>query len=346
MRCLTVGHTTTPRTTDTQLAATEGFARFARLAVSSSVTLLLGTRLSKQQEKNGKAPMSSNTGDWLKLHRRSIDSQVFSDPHLWHLFCWCLLKTNWKDGWFKGVRVPAGSFATGRDAAGESLGMSGSSWYRGIKKLEEMGVIATQTNNRFTVISVVKWSFFQNGEQQANNERTTGEQQANNERTTGEQRVDTIEEGKKERREEGKKERREEHPSVEADCQAVVDYWNGSRSTARVRKLTSDRRSKLKARLSDTDWPWREAIDRLPIPNTATFTWQPDFDWLIANQKNAYSLAEGKYDRKQVSQKTFAQIKQENTEAAFRRVFGDDDTTGTDSAVIEGSVRGICGGSD
>jgi hypothetical protein len=290
--------------------------------------------------------MSSNTGDWLKLHRRAIDSQVFSDPHLWHLFCWCLLRTNWKDGWFQGVKVPAGSFATGRDAAGESLGMSGSSWYRGIKKLEEMGVIAVQPNNRFTVISVVKWSFFQNGEQQVNNERTTGEQQVDNERTTSEQRMDTIEEGKKERKEEGEKERREEGPSGESDFQQVVDYWNRSRATARVRKLTADRKARLRTRLKDPDWPWRDAIDRLPIPNTATFTWQPDFDWLVANPKNAYSLAEGKYDRKQAVQKTFAQIKQENTEAAFKRVFGDDDTTTADSSIVEGVVRSICGGGD
>lgn len=149
-------------------------------------------------------------GDWVKLHRQTLDSQVFSDPALWHLFCWCLLKTNWKTGWFQGVEVPAGSFATGREAAGQSLGMSGSAWYRNIKKLEAMGVIGVKANNRFTVISVLKWSFFQNTEQQVNNERTTDEQPSNNHRTTDEQRVDTIEEGKKERREERKKGRREE----------------------------------------------------------------------------------------------------------------------------------------
>lgn len=78
----------------------------------------------------------------------------------------------------------------------------------------------------------------------------------------------------------------------------VLDCWNSSESTAKVRKLTKDRRVKLSARLEDCDWPWEDAIAKLPIPNTDRFTWQPDFDWLIANDRNAYSLAEGKYDLK------------------------------------------------
>lgn len=137
------------------------------------------------------------SGDWIKLHRQSLDSQVFSDPVLWRLFCWCLMRANWKPGWFRGVEIPAGSFATGREAAGEQLGMSGLSWYRSMQKLQEFGLIELNANNRFTVISVVKWSFFQNAEQRMNNERTTDEQPPNNERTTDEQPMNTIEEGKK-----------------------------------------------------------------------------------------------------------------------------------------------------
>jgi uncharacterized protein YdaU (DUF1376 family) len=86
--------------------------------------------------------------------------------------------------------------------------------------------------------------------------------------------------------------------AVDTDADAVVDAWNKSSASAKVKKLTGDRATRLRARLRDPDWPWREAIAKLPIPNTEKFDWQPDFDWLIANDRNAYSLAEGKYDRK------------------------------------------------
>ena len=77
----------------------------------------------------------------------------------------------------------------------------------------------------------------------------------------------------------------------------ILDFWNNSEAQPKVRKLSPDRLKKLRTRLKDCDWPWREAIDKLPIYNDERFTWQPDFDWLIACDKNAYSLAEGKFDR-------------------------------------------------
>lgn len=234
-------------------------------------------------------------GDWIKLHRQALDSQVFSDPATWHLFCWCLMRTNWKDGWFDGVPIPPGSFATGRDAAASQLGMSSSAWYRGIKKLEKIGVISLKANNRFTVISIVKWSFFQNCEQRTNNERTTDEQRADSQRTTGEQPANTIEEGKDIK--EGKKVKKE-RTVLSPAMQAVVDRWNQSGSTVKVRKVFGTRARNLSDRLTDSDWPWAEAISKLPIHNEGDFDWQPDFDWLIANDFNAYKLAEGKYDRK------------------------------------------------
>lgn len=96
-------------------------------------------------------------------------------------------------------------------------------------------------------------------------------------------------------------EREVERNGMEAIVAKVGDVfttWNNSSSISKVRKLTDDRKAKLRLRLQDPDWPWEDAIAKLPIPNTDRFTWQPDFDWLIANDRNAYSLAEGKYDLK------------------------------------------------
>jgi len=83
--------------------------------------------------------------------------------------------------------------------------------------------------------------------------------------------------------------------SLSSLCDGVIENWNASKATQKIRKLTPDRKAKLTLRLKDPDWPWREAIAKLPIPNTERFRWQPDFDWLIACDRNAYSLAEGKY---------------------------------------------------
>lgn len=130
--------------------------------------------------------------DWLKLHRKSIDSRVFSDAQLWRIWCWCLCKANWKRGWYGGSELQPGQFATGREAASAELGVSGSAWYRAMLKLQEFGCLRVEANNRFTIVSIVNWRKYQG---EVNNERTTDEQRADNERTTSEQQADTIEEG-------------------------------------------------------------------------------------------------------------------------------------------------------
>lgn len=76
-------------------------------------------------------------------------------------------------------------------------------------------------------------------------------------------------------------------------CDEVVSIWNATRGVNQIRSLTDERYRKLRSRLDDPAWPWREAIARLPIPGDG---WQPDFDWLLKNATNAVSIVEGKFD--------------------------------------------------
>jgi hypothetical protein len=133
---------------------------------------------------------------WFKIHRQIFESEVFSDPVLLQLFIWCVGKANIQPRFFEGVRIPVGSFATGRLSGADEVGCSPSAFYRRMKKLESMGNIEQRTNNKFTVISVVKYSEFQHEGKIANNERTTSEQPANIQRTQ----LEKDKKDKKERR--------------------------------------------------------------------------------------------------------------------------------------------------
>jgi uncharacterized protein YjdB len=111
------------------------------------------------------------------------------------------MRANRKRAFFQGTEILPGQFATGREMASEELGISGSKWYRGMQKLQEMEQIRIVANNRFSVIHIVNWAKYQadkdKSEQRANNQRTTTEQPSNNRRTTDEQPADTIGEGSK-----------------------------------------------------------------------------------------------------------------------------------------------------
>lgn len=153
---------------------------------------------------------------YAKLPRSVIDHEVMRDDWLFRLYGWCLLKANWKPR--HGLQI--GQFITGRFAGSECLGVSGSKFYRGLKKLEAMGLIQTQPNNKNTVVTLCFIDTYEEPElhkrttteqavEQAVNNATgdsvngydtssqISEQPANNERTTSEQPADTIEEYKK-----------------------------------------------------------------------------------------------------------------------------------------------------
>ena len=157
---------------------------------------------------------------FILLYRQSIDSEVFSDPHLWHLFSWCLLKANYKDKTYRGTLVPRGSFVSGRHSASEQLGIAGRTWYDRMKKLESMGCISIRANSRFTVIDVENYEQYQSKDGASNSKPTTIQQPSNNEPTTNQQPSNTRvtkEQGNKGT----KKQKRERKVFVAPDLETV-----------------------------------------------------------------------------------------------------------------------------
>ena len=81
------------------------------------------------------------------------------------------------------VELQEGQFIFGRKKAAEELSMTESKVYRLVKKLESMGNIILESNNKWTVVTIANWELYQGieieNEQQMNNKRTTNEQQMN-----------------------------------------------------------------------------------------------------------------------------------------------------------------------
>ncbi len=124
---------------------------------------------------------------WIKLHRKMLDSIVFQDAKLFHVWCYCLLKANHKDVQtiFNGqkVFVKRGQFIWGRHKAAEQLNMPGSTAERKLKVLEELNKVSLKVNRRFTMLTVCKYNTYQSkdaqDEQPMNNPRTSDEQVMN-----------------------------------------------------------------------------------------------------------------------------------------------------------------------
>lgn len=132
---------------------------------------------------------------WLKIHRQLMHSPVFENEKLFKVFMYCLMKASHKEHkqivGQKVIVLKSGQFVFGRKRASEELSMSESTVWRYIKMLNDVESITVESNNKFSVVSIVNWGFYQQEDSNVDNKRTTDEQQMNNKRTTDEQQMDT-----------------------------------------------------------------------------------------------------------------------------------------------------------
>jgi len=163
---------------------------------------------------------------WIKLHRKLLDNPVMKNPNLLQLFIYCLLKANHKENEFifggSLVKVERGSFITGRFEIAKALNMNPSSVYKNLKKLQLLGYISLNSNNKNTMLSVMKYNTYQTTV-------TTKEQQSNNKVTTKEQQSNTNKNDKKEKNDnnEKKKDLQEKAPakSIITEMRLIFEDW-------------------------------------------------------------------------------------------------------------------------
>lgn len=111
---------------------------------------------------------------WLKDHK------------VWVVWSFCLLKASYKvHKQFVGrqeVELQPGQFIFGRHEASEALKMKPSTLYDIMKSLERRGNIVIQSNNKFSMVTVVNWNIYQETmaeEQQRDQQRTNNKPTTN-----------------------------------------------------------------------------------------------------------------------------------------------------------------------
>lgn len=149
-------------------------------------------------------------GNYVKLSRGLLEWEWYSDINTSRMFIHMLLKANWKDGNFKGVIVPRGSFISSIGKLIDETGLTEREVRTSIAHLKKTGEVTSRTTNRYTVFTVVKYDIYQTTDKQSD-KQTSDKRQANDNLTTykrqsNDKLTSTIEEGKNiknERREEG-----------------------------------------------------------------------------------------------------------------------------------------------
>lgn len=196
--------------------------------------------------------------DYIKLSRKMLEWEWYTDVNTCRLFIHMLLKANWKDGRFQGADVPRGSFVSSISRLALETGLSEMQVRTALKHLKTTGEVTGCQQAKFTVFTLNNYNKYQadnrviTEEQQTCNREVTGEQQADNTRVTT---IEEKKEVKKERMEEGKKvdhmssctsaDRTPEYP-----YKAVIDYLNTKMGTS-YRASSKDTQKHIRARFQE-----------------------------------------------------------------------------------------------
>ena len=137
----------------------------------------------------------SDIGCFIKISRQILDWEWYKDEHTKNLFLHCLIKANWKDGYFKGKLIPRGSFVTSISKLSYELDLTEDEIRTALKHLISTKEITKQITNKYTVITINNYDLFQDSPKQNPNQIPTKSQAIPKPFPT----IEEYKEGKKER---------------------------------------------------------------------------------------------------------------------------------------------------
>lgn len=125
--------------------------------------------------------------EYLKVFRKMVFWEWYTDVNTTKLFLHCLLMANWRPGRWKGISYERGQFFTSIDNLSKETGLTVQEVRTALDHLKATNEVTSKTTNRYTLITVVSFEKYQ-GEQQAKQQANQhAEQQTSNKQLTNKQ---------------------------------------------------------------------------------------------------------------------------------------------------------------
>lgn len=250
---------------------------------------------------------------WIKLHRSLLDWEWFSNSNMLCVFMYLLLSANSKNGRWQGIEVLAGQHITSIDKISKQTGLSQMMVRAALNKLVTTGEIEKVSTNKYTVITVVNWAFYQGEEQASNKQETNKEQTNNNQITNEEQSNNNKQEGEEGEERKEVKNTTYGEPSMQVMAnnsktdtvpyREIMELYNMTCLKLRkIQRIEGERKKHVAARYKTYGLEtFKELFEKA---NASDFlcgenqkSWKADFDWLM-NATNLPKVLEGKYDNR------------------------------------------------
>lgn len=109
---------------------------------------------------------------FVKLFRKFLDWEWYSDINTSRLFLHLLLSANWKDGSFKGMTIKRGQLVSSTSNLSEKTSLTVNEVRTALKHLKSTGEITSKSYTKFTVFTVVGYDLYQAVNKQNDTENT------------------------------------------------------------------------------------------------------------------------------------------------------------------------------
>ena len=134
----------------------------------------------------------ANDTTYIKLFRKMLTWGWYSDTNTFRVFMHILLRANHKESEYYGHKIGAGECVFGRKKWAEELGLSEQEVRTAINHLKSTHEITTKSTNKFTVVRVEKWEFWQIEEGKTTKKLTNKQPTTNQQLTTSKEYKNTT----------------------------------------------------------------------------------------------------------------------------------------------------------
>lgn len=260
---------------------------------------------------------------WIRLHKRFLQWEWLDKPEMVQLFLYLLLKANFAEAEWHGVKLNRGQLITSASSIERDLRLSPRTIRTCLNRLKSTREVTIETTNRFSIITILKYEDYQseqNEDDKQNNRRIdslpTNNRQASDKRPT----IDKEEKEEKEYNITSSDEevtsgtkvpealKSEEPESEEAQpFRKIRDDWNVTCTAyPKLQSLSESRKNKLRNHIAEMGGSAKalpllhEIFEKMMASSFLRGDnkrgWRASFDWLITNDKNWVKVNEGNYD--------------------------------------------------
>ncbi len=114
---------------------------------------------------------------WVKLHRKLLDWEWVDSPKHLALFVQLLMRANYKKTKWRGETILPGQILTGRKQLSEWSGLSERQIRTVLSDLKTTSNLTIKASNKYSIISITNWDFYQENEEERPAKRPANDQQ-------------------------------------------------------------------------------------------------------------------------------------------------------------------------